>query len=123
MNNKIEYVLFFILIILLLMIITINSKKKVKLYEFFIEPTKTTVNNQNKNNQNKNNQNNQNKRVTIASLKNTEIEENTEQEEDTVKPVNSKLSKCPEGYAFQQNRCEKVCHHCKLGKCEYGICY
>ncbi len=121
MNNKIEYVLFFILIILLLMIITINSKKKVKLYEFFIEPTKTTVNNQNKNNQNK--------RVTIASLKNTEIEENTEQEEDTtekedtVKPVNSKLSKCPEGYAFQQNRCEKVCHHCKLGKCEYGICY
>ena len=127
---------FYIFFILLLTSYVIFTNKNVELFEFFV--TTTTNNSIN----NKEIPMNPTKKVTIASLKDTLVEDDketketntdnvdntdntdtSETEEESVMINNNKITKCPEGYAYIKNSCQEVCHNCKLGKCEYGICY
>ena len=59
------------------------------------------------------------KGLTIAELK----EKNNLEETQVLENItDEKLTKCPEGYEFLKNNCKKICNHCKLGKCKYGVC-
>ena len=126
------YFYFFIFIILVSMIVIIYNNFKVELFEFFVNSKLTSTSTTNNLVPKKENSMNPTKKVTIASLKDT-LEETDEDDnnEDIDESENSeeiisndsKLTKCPEGYAFFKNTCKEVCHNCKLGKCEFGICY
>lgn len=119
---------FFIIVITILMGIIIIKDKDTKLFEFFVTKTNTTKGSVSITPP---------KKVTIASLKNTLDNENNIKEENTLKEVEdgkdsedsasessqNKDNVCPEGYAYINKKCREVCHNCKLGTCEYGICY
>lgn len=123
---------FFIIIITILIGIVIIKDKETKLFEFFVTKTNTTKSHVSITPP---------KKVTIASLKNTlDNENNVKAEVDDVNDVNDEDTEdtednessessqnkdivCPEGYAYVNKKCREVCHNCKLGTCEYGICY
>ena len=110
---------FFLLVISILIGYIVIKDKDTKIFEFYVTKTNTTKSAVSMTPP---------KKVTIASLKDT-IEETNDVDSDEENDENNediqthKVTDCPEGYAYVNNKCQEVCHNCKLGTCEYGICY